>query len=564
MLKDPRYRWLALPGVLYILILLIIPLQALVLLSFAKSNRFDLIYDFNLSSYSDVLTYPYLKFLFRSICIAAVVAFLAVLIAWPAAFYIHRYGKRRTLLLFSTALPFFSGMILRLISLQQILQPAGFLELFLQWLGISTPPGLMYSDVGTIIGLLYLWLPFAVLLIYISLSTYPFDLERVALVSGASSFSIVRNVVLPMNRQGTLAAILVVFLPTLASSTEAQYLGGPGGELFGNIIRRQIETGTWPRGASLLIILLVTSLLALATAWQSLRRRIFVDDATERASLQISETPLPIFKRSSLALFIAVIFFLYVPILVLFFSSISRRPNFPFPPSITFHWFGSAFENEILVEALGNSLRLAVAVGILATLMAGLAAFGIERSKPGSDAQLINFVFIFPFVVTPLVIGISAKLFFRLIVEQNSGISPAVLSNTVYCLAFSFVVLRLRFSQHDWRFEALASTMSASSWKTLLRVTLPQIWPALLGSFLISALMAFNSYQISFFTLGAVPTLPTLVGGMLRNGLSEDTYALTAVVLLAALLLGVVALAGVRFGARDRIVGEEDKEQDRA
>jgi spermidine/putrescine transport system permease protein len=122
----------------------------------------------------------------------------------------------------------------------------------------------MYSNIATAIGLSYLWLPFLVLAIYLSLLNFDFDLLEVAKVNGARPLRAFWEVTWPLNRTGTAVGVVLVFIPTLASSITSQFLGGPNGALYGNILAHQFgATGTWAFGSAMGVVLFVISLLVI-------------------------------------------------------------------------------------------------------------------------------------------------------------------------------------------------------------------------------------------------------------------------------------------------------------
>ena len=70
---------------------------------------------------------------------------------------------------------------------------------------------------------------------------------------------------------------------------------------------------------------------------------------------------------------------------------------------------------------------------------------------------------------------------------------------------------------------------------------MPNVWPAVLGAFVVSFLLAFNNFEISFYNLGAIPTLPTIAWGTLRHGIEPELYALASVV-NAMVFVGLIFL----------------------
>ena len=124
--ENTRFWLLALPGVAFLLVFLVLPLASIVVFSFWRTESYELIREWNLDNYRTLTEGTYLTFLGRSLAMATAVSAVALVYAWPVAMYIARYGGRhRLLLLLLTSAPFLTGEILRITALQQILGPAG-------------------------------------------------------------------------------------------------------------------------------------------------------------------------------------------------------------------------------------------------------------------------------------------------------------------------------------------------------------------------------------------------------------------------------------------------------
>jgi ABC-type spermidine/putrescine transport system permease subunit II len=96
--------------------------------------------------------------------------------------------------------------------------------------------------------------------------------------------------------------------------------------------------------------------------------------------------------------------------------------------------------------------------------------------------------------------------------------------------------------RYDWAMDEAAMVFGAGPVRCFLEVTLPTIWPSLLGAFLISFILAFNNLEISFYNLGAIPTLPSVAWGSLRFGLGPELFAVAALV-----NFGVFAIFAVMY-----------------
>ncbi len=269
---------LALPGLSFLVVFLFMPLVSIVIFSFWRTESYELIADWNIDNYATLFSdVTYLTFLVRSLVMATAVTLTSLLYAWPVAYLIAKHGGRyRLVLILLTAAPFLTGEILRVTALQQILGPIGLINMALGHFGLAPIRALMYSNVASWIGLTYLWMPFMVLAIYLSLLNFDFQLMEVAKVNGARVWRAFFEVAWPLNMAGTVIGCVLVFIPTLGSSLTSQFLGGPNGALYGNILAHQFgATGTWAFGSAMGVLLFAVSLavtLVLARAVRDFRR----------------------------------------------------------------------------------------------------------------------------------------------------------------------------------------------------------------------------------------------------------------------------------------------------
>lgn len=276
--RDHRVRsaMLALPGALFILLFLVLPLVSIVVFSFWRTERYELIADWNLQNYATILSDPtYLTFLWRSVVMAIAVSLICLIYAYPVAYLIAKHGGRyRLILVLLTAAPFLTGIILRVTAIQHILGPIGLINMALTTFGLQPVAALMYSNVASAIGLVYLWIPFMVLAIYLSLLNFNFELLEVAKTCGARPWRAFLEVTWPLNWMGTAIGVVLVFIPTLAASVTPRFLGGVNGALYGNILEHQFgATGTWALGSAMGVVLFLLSLVVIAVIWRSVDLR---------------------------------------------------------------------------------------------------------------------------------------------------------------------------------------------------------------------------------------------------------------------------------------------------
>jgi len=183
-------------------------------------------------------------------------------------------------------------------------------------------------------------------------------------------------------------------------------------------------------------------------------------------------------------------------------------------------------------------------------------AIGLLR-YPSKHRRLALFVFLAPLFVAALLIGISSLAFNSRVLGLPGNLYSAIAANAIEGTAFAFLIILAQLVRYDWRMDDAASVFGAGPARCFFEITLPTIWPSLLGAFLISFILAFNNLEISFYTLGAIPTLPSVAWGSLRFGLSPELFALAsltnALVFVVFAVMYVLMRTGlVKFGYRRR------------
>ena len=272
--QSPNFRFaiLTMPGALFLLTFFVLPLITILIYSFWRTESYQLIADWNIENYKTILTQKtYLTFIWRSLVMAVSVSLVCLVYAYPVAYLVAKHGGRyRLILVLLTAAPFFTGIILRVTAIQQILGPIGLLNMALQAFGFEPIQVLMYSNVASAIGLIYLWIPFMVLAIYLSLLNFNFELLEVAYVNGAKPWRAFVEITWPLNWIGTAIGIVLVFIPTFAAFITPRFLGGVNGALYGNILEHQFgATGTWALGSAMGVVLFLICLIFIIIIWRT-------------------------------------------------------------------------------------------------------------------------------------------------------------------------------------------------------------------------------------------------------------------------------------------------------
>ena len=151
-----------------------------------------------------------------------------------------------------------------------------------------------------------------------------------------------------------------------------------------------------------------------------------------------------------------------------------------------------------------------------------------------------------PIMMPPLVLGV-ALLSFYVSIDLKLGLPTVILSHVLFVQPFVILVVYARMINFDPRVVESARDLGASPLQAFLTVTLPIIRPVVIGAALIAMALSIDDFIITFFTIGTGNTLPTLVWGMIRTGLTPAVNAIGTLILLLTIGSTVIALQLTRY-----------------
>jgi spermidine/putrescine transport system permease protein len=269
--RSARLRELApfLPAALLLGILFFVPLGVMFIFSLWTTNaNLDIVPVWNLDNYAQFFnSSAYVRTLGKTVIMGAAVTAICLVIAVAVAYFLARYISRRwaRLALLVIIVPFWSSYLLRVYSWQAILGEKGALNQLLMGLGLIAEPSrlFVYNDIGTFIVLTYVYMPFAILVLYASLERFDYTQLTAAQDLGASPSRAFRYILLPQIRPGLITAAIFVFIPILGEFLTPSMVGGASGLLIANLIQTFFKNALVPQGAALgfLIVAFVTVLL---------------------------------------------------------------------------------------------------------------------------------------------------------------------------------------------------------------------------------------------------------------------------------------------------------------
>ena len=286
--KMARLFGLISPGALWILIFFNIPLLIVLFISFVERGRaggIKLPPVFTIDNYVQLFNacntayagpecnpFLYIGIFGHSVRIALIVTLWSVILGYPMAYFISKRSPRwRDTLMLLVVIPFWTNFLVRTYALKQVLASEGLLNLFLLNIGlIQQPLELLFNEFAVVLGLVYGYLPFAVLPMYASIEKFDHSLMEAAADLGAKPWKAFLRVMLPMTLPGVVAALVLVFVPVVGAFITPDIMGGGKVEMIGTLINRQFGVArNWPFGSSISLVLMLLVVIGVVAYFRS-------------------------------------------------------------------------------------------------------------------------------------------------------------------------------------------------------------------------------------------------------------------------------------------------------
>ncbi len=246
---------LALPGMLWLIVLFVVPFYAVLAIGEGKLNTQTkapiAVYDpFSWSSanLSNVLHEIFGAQAFigptvvTTILYVAAASILSLLIAYPAAYFVARFaGRRKGFFLVLLVAPFWISYMMRMLAWIDLLQTNGYVNKVLGFVDLPQPNWLGGHSYTVILGLVYGYIPYLILVLYAGLDRINPALLEAGRDLGLSRAATFWRVTLPLSRQPILTGMLITVLPMLGDYyTNTLLSGAPSTSMIGNVIDGQL------------------------------------------------------------------------------------------------------------------------------------------------------------------------------------------------------------------------------------------------------------------------------------------------------------------------------------
>jgi len=480
---------------------------------------------------------------------------IALLIGYPTAYALTKVRRPQFvvaayIVIFS---PLLVSLVVRVYGWLLLLSDNGVINQALLALGlIAGPIRLIYNEVGVVIALVHILLPFMVFPILSVLLQFDHTLREAANDLGANRLQTFLRVVLPMSLPGVVAGCQIVFTLAISAFVTPELLGGGKVQVLSRAIWFNVVDVNWPLAAVEAIVLLALALSALA---------VFDLAARSLRAMRPTGSPRPrpdspggwIDAALRIALF-GVLGFILSPLVFVVVNSFNGSAFNSFPPDgFSLRWYEFVLGYKPFREGMVNSLVIASASTLVAMMTGMLAALALVRGKVRARGALSAF-FLSPLVVPRVATGIAVFiLLIRLRLFGTTG--SLVLVHAMLSLPFAIVLLTASLVSVNRTFEEAAMDLGAGPLRTFWQVTLPQIRAGLIVAAVFAFITSFDETEASIFLVRpSNTTLPVQMFLYLEQYQNPTLAALSTLLIGLTVVLVVVAMRFVRGAELARLV----------
>ncbi|MDD2218383.1 MAG: ABC transporter permease [Eubacteriales bacterium] len=254
-----KTRVAATPYLLWSVLFIIVPLFLVGIFAFQDA-------DGNFTFNNFISSVGYAPVIFNSIWLAMVATAICLVIAYPLAYIITRYGPRGQItMIMLILLPMWINFLLRTYAWMTLLENNGLINQFLGIFGIG-PFQMINTQGAVVLGMVYNYLPFMILPIYAVMTKLDISLLEAARDLGASPLEVARRVTIPLALPGITTGITMVFVPSVSTFVISRMLGGGSFMLIGDIIEMEFLGNAYNPylGSAISMVLMAIILICMA------------------------------------------------------------------------------------------------------------------------------------------------------------------------------------------------------------------------------------------------------------------------------------------------------------
>ena len=268
-------------------------------------------------------------------------------------------------------------------------------------------------------------------------------------------------------------------------------------------------------------------------------------------------------KRASKVYTVLIMLFLFAPIAILILFSFNGQNSKTVLDGFSFHWYEELFVDTVTLEAVRNTLILAVIAALVSTVMGTAAAVGIFRLRSKYLRAALDTVTNVPMINPDIITGISLMLMFafvgRLMGLANSlSFWTMLIAHITFCLPYVILQVLPKLQQMDKSLPEAAMDLGCTPLRTFFKVEVPELLPGILTGLIMAFTLSLDDFVISYFTKGNdFETLPIRIYNMTKKPVTPKMYALATIIFFV--ILALLTLSNLIDSDTDKAIKEAKK-----
>jgi spermidine/putrescine transport system permease protein len=231
-----------------------------------------------------------------------------------------------------------------------------------------------------------------------------------------------------------------------------------------------------------------------------------------------------------------IVIFLYAPIVTLMILSFNDSRTRAKWGGFTGKWYIALVQNRDIMQALSNTLTIALFSALVATVIGTVASVAIMRMNKAARLTAMGVTNI-PMLNADIVTGISLMLLF-ISLGLKFGDGTILLSHITFNIPYVILCIMPKLRQLNPNTYEVALDLGGGPLYSFFKVVMPDIMPGVVSGFLLAFTMSLDDFIITHFTKGAgVDTLSTKIYSEVRKGIKPEMYALSTLIFVSVLLL---------------------------
>lgn len=246
-------------------------------------------------------------------------------------------------------------------------------------------------------------------------------------------------------------------------------------------------------------------------------------------------------------IYMALVFvFLYAPIAVMMVFSFNSTTSTYQLEGFSTYWWKEMFADTAAMNAMKNTVILAICTAVAAGIIGVMAAVGLFLSKNKLYKRAMMNVTNIPMMNPEIVTGISMMLLFVFagtLVHKSQvlGFGTLLIAHITFCLPYVILNVMPKLRQFDSSVYEAAVDLGCKPFRAFFKVVMPEIMSGIVTGCVMSFTMALDDFIISYFTNGpSFQTLPIYIFSLTKKRVKPDMFALSTLMFVVILVLLVL------------------------